>query len=803
VNNTSQTATEIKCFHCGQPCDELVLSRGKSFCCFGCKTVFEILTENELCEYYSFDETPGTSQKHASEESFAYLNEPSVRSEIMEFDSPSFSRVKFTIPAIHCISCIWLLENFQRLQQGVLKSEVNFAARSVTIDFDPASIGPGNVAQRLASLGYAPQITAGNSRQGVGSSNKSLLMKLAVAGFAFGNIMLLSFPEYLGLDDSDKNLRTLFSYLNILLTTPVIGYSARDYFINAYRSFSQRQINIDLPIAAGLLALLSRSLYDILLHTGPGYLDSLTGLVFFLLIGRWFQGKTYETLAFDRDYKAYFPLAVNRRIGSEWAPIVIHELRIGDQIKIRNLEIVPADADLLSAETFIDYSFVTGESRPVKVVTGSLIYAGGRVIGQPIELSVRKKASQGHLTSLWNNPIFQKPREASLNRTIDRAARYFTWVVLGIAVATAIFWNGYDPSRVWLVLTSVLMVACPCALALATPFTYGSLLRSFGRNHLYLKNADVIERMAAIDTIVFDKTGTITHNQNPVIRFDGELEADELSWIKVLSGYSTHPLSNLIFQSIKAHSEFDVTDFREYPGKGIEGILNHHLVKMGSAQFVGSTHKLSPGSTSVFVSIDEETRGYFSIGVSIRENIKPMLFRLDDKVCALLSGDNDSDRLQMESLFGSSVNLLFNQTPLDKLQFVRGLQEKGKRVMMIGDGLNDAGALKQSDVGIAVTDDTSVFTPSCDGILQGDEVQSLDRLLALASSSRNILRAGFALSFFYNAITLSFAVTGHLTPLVAAILMPISSISVVGFASVAVHLTARQKLKNKGHKQWT
>ena len=788
-----EIVTDLKCYHCGQPCDEIIWLQDKAFCCRGCMTVFEILTDNELCEYYSLDAKPGITLRHGNEESYAYLDEPTVRKKILEFDSPSFARVRFYLPAIHCISCIWLLENLQRIQKGVLKSEVNFAGKIVSIDFNPALVSAGKLAEQLASLGYVPQISAGGERRQKPVSGRTLITKLAVAGFAFGNIMLLSFPEYLGIDDSDKSLRSVFSYLNIVLAVPVMIYSSQEYFMNAWKSFSQKQINIDVPIMVGLLTLFSRSVYDILSQNGPGYLDSLTGLVFFLLIGRWFQSKTYESLAFDRDYKSYFPLVVQKLTNREWVPVIIHDLQIGDQIKIRNLEIVPADSNLLSDSAYIDYSFVTGESKAEKVKLGERVYAGGRLIGQPIELVVTKETSQGHLTSLWNNPVFQKPEEQGYRKTIDRAAKGFTWVVMALALVTAVVWYVYDPSRVWLVLTSVLMVACPCALALAAPFTYGTLLRVFGRNHFYLKNADVIERMASVDTVVFDKTGTVTYTKEPNVQFGGVLNEEETAWVKTLTSFSTHPLSNLITRSIHARPVKLVKAFKEHPGKGVEAIIAGHSIKLGSAAFIGFRQKVNAQASLVFVSIDDELRGYFSVSIAIRKNLREMLVRLGKRCFALVSGDNETDKVQMGNLFNPSVQLIFDQSPNDKLHYIRDLQRQGRKVMMLGDGLNDAGALKQSDVGIAVTDDTGVFTPACDGILQGDKLDSLDKFLALAKSSTSILKAGFTISFMYNAVALTFAVTGHLTPLVAAILMPISSISVVAFSTLAVNYVAARK----------
>lgn len=790
-----ETATALSCYHCGAQCEETLWLQDKAFCCYGCKTVFEILSSNDLCEYYSLDQNPGVQLRNVSDETYAYLDEKEIRRKVVAFDVDNFVRVQFYIPAIHCVSCIWLLENLQRLNRGIVKSEVNFARKSVTVDFSAAEVNLSEVARLLASLGYAPKINLENEAdvQSARKSDKSLVIKLAVAGFCFGNVMLFSFPEYLGLDHTDAVLQRLFSFLNIALSIPVFLYSGVDYFKACYRSIRERQINIDVPIAIGLLALFGRSVWDIVTSFGPGYLDSFTGLVFFLLVGRWFQGKTYESLAFDRDFKSYFPLAIHKLVKDEWKPVIIYSLRKSDQIKVRNMEIVPADSILLDNEALIDYSFVTGESKPVKVSQGELVYAGGRLIGSPVALVVEKKTSQSHLTSLWNNDAFQKAEESKYKKIIDRAARRFTWIVMGIALVTAVYWKLADPSEMWLVLTSVLMVACPCALALAAPFTYGSMLRVFGRNNFYLKNADVIERLAMVDAVVFDKTGTVTHGNKPEVNFIGMMPQDISAAVRQLTSFSTHPLSTLICNSIRVKSDKQVSDYREWPGKGIEGNVDGNVIKIGSALFVGIDKPTNDTASRVYVAVNDEVFGYYNIVTSVRAGLKPMIDRLGRRCAALVSGDNEADKNRMQELFGGESELLFNQSPHDKLAYIKTLQNSGKRVLMVGDGLNDSGAIKQSDVGIAVTDDTGVFTPACDGILQGEKIGSLDKFVELARSSATILKTGFVISFMYNAVALTFAVTGHLTPLVAAILMPISSISVVGYTSFAVNFVAKRK----------
>ncbi len=781
------------CFHCGQPCaDDTFVSAQKTFCCFGCKTVYEILQENNLDEYYSFETNPGVQQKEILHDSFAYLDEKEIRGKILQFDLPQMARVQFNVPAIHCISCVWLLENLHRLNAGIIKSRVNFARKTVAIDFNPEKIALSTVAGLLNVTGYKPVVSLNDEARKAGKTEGgALITKLAVAGFCFGNIMLLSFPEYLGIDSSDNSLQSLFSYLIIALSIPVLLYSGSDYFRAAIRAFRQKQINIDVPIAVGLVVLFVRSLHDILLHIGGGYLDSLAGLVFFLLIGRWFQSKTYENLAFDRDYRSYFPLAVYKKQNADWKAVLVHTLKRGDHIRIRNREIVPADSFLLDSHAYVDYSFVTGESRPTEVHAGDLIYAGGRLLGKPVVMTINRETAQSHLTSLWNNAIFEKVHTWSYKTVMDRVAKVFTWSVMALALATGLYWYVMDASQVGIIVTSVLMVACPCALALAAPFTYGNMLRAMGLHGLYLKNAEVVEKMAAIDSVVFDKTGTITHGTSS-IQWIGDISRQELQMVKVLADASTHPLSILVGNHITGNVRYALTDFEEWPGRGIEGKINSVMIRLGSADFVKAEMSGHPSQSRVYVAIAGTVRGYFLVSTDIRPGMKELINALGIKVKALLSGDGDGEQEKMKRLFHPRTALLFNQSPHQKMEYISSLQHKGDKVMMVGDGINDSGALKQSNVGIAITDDTSVFTPACDGVLNGSKLGCIPRFLKLARAALVILKISLVISLLYNVVGLVFAVTGHLTPLVAAILMPISSISVVAFTTLAVNWVSKR-----------
>ena len=666
---------------------------------------------------------------------------------------------------------------------------MNFLKREISVSFRNDLITLKQVVELLVNVGYEPHISLEDlDRTEKQSTDKRLYYQVGVTGFAFANIMIFSLPGYFAPDAVEPTLRVTFKYFSLLLALPVIFYSAQDYFISAWNGLIHKGVNMDLPISLGIAALFLQSLYEILLTSGDGYLDSLSGLVFFLLIGKVFQKKTYDLLSFDRDYKSYFPLAViTRRDGKETSTPVT-DLRLRDRVVLRNGELVPADSILMSGEARIDYSFVTGEADPVAKDVGDLIYAGGRQIGGVIEVEVVKEASQSYLTRLWNDDAFTEDRGGQITTLANRISVWFTLTVLSIAVAGAVYWSFDDSVSSILVFAAVLIVACPCALALSTPFTLGTSLRIFGRNSLFLKNVNVVEMMAKIDTIIFDKTGTLTGSQTAGVKFDGVvLSSDKLSMIRSVAHQSTHPQSARIFQSLKEAELKRVDNYVEEVGFGVGGVVDGHTVRIGSAAWVGEVpedQKPLDSSGRVFVSIDGRYVGMFRIGTTFRAGLKGLLSSLTGYRIVMMSGDNERDRGQLEKLFPKSAELLFNRTPHDKLDYVKELQRKDRRTLMIGDGLNDAGALAKSDVGIAVTDDTSSFSPASDALISGDSLHKLGKFLRFSRISMRIIIASFILSFLYNFIGLGFAVTGQLSPIVSAILMPLSSISIVLFTTV-------------------
>ncbi|QIE60906.1 HAD-IC family P-type ATPase [Rasiella rasia] len=791
------------CFHCGDPCAaNEIIHNDKHFCCHGCKTVFDILNDNDLTYYYDLEKTPGTSP-NTQKTTFAFLKNKEIVSKLVEFDAQDTQIVTLLIPTIHCSSCIWVLENLNKLNAAIKSSQVNFPKKTVRVTYSTKEITLYNVATLLTRIGYEPYISLDDATKKPSSIDRSLIYKLGVAGFAFGNIMFLSFPEYFEVNEFwlDK-FKHLFRWLMFAFALPVVFYSAQDYFVSAYKGLRSRILNIDVPIAIGISVLFLRSTVEITMDWGTGFLDSMTGLVFFLLLGKFFQQKTYAFLSFERDYKSYFPIAVTRilkagntRTTEEQAQV--YELKKGDRILIRNSELLPVDAVLLKGNALIDYSFVTGEAEPVMKKSGDQLFAGGKQQAGPIEVEVLKTVEQSYLTQLWSSKIFSKNTPSTFENLTDSISRRFTVSLLVIAIIATIFWIFIDASQALNVFTAVLIVACPCAIALAAPFTLGNLLRIYGKHKLYLKNSTTIEQLAAIDTVVFDKTGTLTTNAKNIIVYEGiALTETEQALLTSTLRASNHPLSRSLYDILDKNNITTLDCFTEDIGKGITGSVDSSFIKIGSFDFVDANERQQyafPQKTAVHISTENGYKGVFLFSSEYRTGVQEVFNKLQHTAkIIILSGDNDGERNYLSTLLPTNSTLLFNQKPENKLAFIEKLQEEGNKVLMIGDGLNDAGALAQSDVGIAISENVNVFSPACDGILDASRLKDIPTYLSLSRRGRTTIKYAFICSLIYNLIGLAFAVTGNLAPVVAAILMPLSSISIVVFTTIATYFLGKK-----------
>ena len=777
------------CYHCGDD----VIGKGyilleKKFCCNGCKMVYQLLSENNMEAFYTLDKKPGVKPSNASSNKYTFLEVDSIQSKFIDFQDGDTVKVTLFLPQIHCSSCIYLLENASKIEPAILSCQVNFTKREAVICYDNSKIKLSELAQFLDKIGYAPNF--GNRNETEKKIDKQFMYKLGIAGFAFGSIMLWSFPEYLGIEDMNQNMRNFTSYLSFIVSLPVLFYSANGYFVSAFKALRYKSLNLDVPITIGIIALYAQSTYSIFTGGGPGYMDSFATFIFWLLIGKWFQNKTYKTLSFERDYTSYFPVAVTKIIEGKEQIVEIEDLNENDTIIVRNEEVIPCDSELISENARVDYSFVTGESIPINKKKGDFIYAGGKLLGKRSHLKVLKASNRSHLTQLWND-VSKENKEDGQKTIQDKISYYFLSIILVISLGAGITWAFIDPSKITQIVVSILIVACPCALALSSPFTFGNILRVLGRKGLYLKNAKVIERINEVTDVVFDKTGTLTTGILDGIEFIGNPLTEEQKQIIISVAHSsTHPLSRAIVQHLKQQVKLDlpeVTHFDELSGKGIDAICGNKNVRIGSKSFANETSdKTQSDETSVFISIENQFLGKFIFHSELRAGMDVMLEKISHLKLHVLSGDNEKDKELLVSIFPKNAAIYFHQSPKDKLEYIEELKDDGKKIMMIGDGLNDAGALGKADVGIAVSEDIFRFTPSSDAIIEASKLYLLPSFITISKFSKTVLKSCLGFSVSYNIIGLTIAISGQMTPLVAAILMPISSITVVFLSTFLV-----------------
>lgn len=754
--------------------------------------MFQLLEQNHMGAFYQYEPMAGSKPGKERADQYAFLDLPEIRKRYVSFENEQQVRVTLSLPAIHCSSCIYLLENLPKLESKVLRVQVHFARKEAAVVFS-SKFALSELALLLNYIGYPPDFS--KNEQGKSKQDRTFLFQIGIAGFAFGSIMLWSTPDYFGLGKENPKFRDFTALLSFLASLPVLLFSARPYFISAFKALRSKSINLDVPITLGIIALYTQSVLQVFSGQGAGYMDSFAGFIFFLLIGKWFQNLTYASLSFDRDFSSFFPVAI-QRIGTDQSKetVPVEQLQIGDLIEVRNEEIIPCDSELLSEEAFIDYSFVTGEALPILIQKGALVYAGGQVQGLASRMRVKASTDRSHLTQLWNETKDKTPKN-QLIRYQDRIAQYFLVILLFIAASSAIGWFLIDPSAIFRVVVAILIVACPCALALSAPFTLGNAMRVMGKAGLYLKNTSVVEALTTIDTIVLDKTGTLTDPTSYQVSIQSnQLQEQEFEVFVNMAQQSTHPLSRALAQAYPETNIIELSQIEELKGQGIKAVYKQKTYLLGSADFIGEKH-LGKGS-ELFMKVGNQIAHLVFTSSWRTDAILAILEQQGAANCYVLSGDHSQDKAALLQLGFLESQLYFELSPQQKADQIQALQKKGKQVLYIGDGLNDVGALGCAEIGIALSEDMFRFTPSSDAILEALSLKKLPQLLSIGRYAKRVLQICLAFSLSYNIFGLSIAISGQLTPFIAAILMPISSITIVLLSTLLIQLKFKRTFKS-------
>lgn len=782
------------CEHCGLPCDaHKVEENGHLFCCSGCAAVYQLLNQNDLCDYYS--EGKGITPESTDPGEFDYLNETDTLEKFIVFNQGDAIQFRFFIPGMHCNSCIYLLERLERFNKGIISSRVDFFNKELLVTVKSKEVKISELVILLYHLGYKPDLSLSNNSGIKKKRISTRAIKIGIAGFCFGNIMMLSFPEYLGLslDAGSLVLKRWFDFISLGLSLPVLFYCSTEFFESSYKAIRQRTLNIDLPIALAIVATFGRSLYELFVNHQSGYFDSMTGIVFLLLSGRYFQDLTYHSLTFDRDYKSYFPLSARLIKNGETKVVNIKDLSNNDTIELRNGELLPADARLSSEFATVDYSFITGESKPVALKKNEKVYAGAKITGNAVQLELIASTDNSRLVKLW---AVEKDKEEKDNSLTEKINYWFTLgllVIGGFAFLYQYKLNGLEEA--FKSLTSVLIVACPCILLLATTFANGHLLRTLKLNGMFVKNKNTITNLDNCDTFVFDKTGTLTDNKKFEVIDHTDLNQKELQLVGLLCHQSVHPYSAAVAKVHYIFGDDQLEAFSDVVGKGLQGRTKEGVsLKVGSALFLGLPLSEQSKHGAMHVEIDGFYRGYFTLVHKIRPETNAITSELkrDGYGIYLSSGDNE---LNKEIDVNPFTETLIHQTPENKVELIRKLKSDGKVVCMTGDGLNDAPALKEADIAISVADDVNAFFPACDVLLTAPALGKLPALMRFVRASKWVIIISFAFSLVYNVIGLYFAITAQLSPLTAAILMPSSSFTMLILTWAITTLIANGILK--------
>ncbi|MCC7297044.1 MAG: HAD-IC family P-type ATPase, partial [Bacteroidia bacterium] len=616
--------------------------------------------------------------------------------------------------------------------------------------------------------------------------NRSILIKLGVAGFCAGNIMMFSFPQYLGLDVAkDVAFGKMFNALNIVLSLPLIFYCAADYFKAFFQWIKYKTISVKVPLALGIGALWLRSIYEVSTFNGAGYFDSLAGLIFFLIIGTWLQNRAFDAMRFGEKARKFFPLVSRTVVNNKLVPKKVVDLVVGDRVRVVYGEIIPADGILMGSEAIVEYSYATGESAPQFKVAGEVLLGGGKNMGSQFEMEVIRPFDQSRLNEIWNSG---EKEAADGKKIVDFEAvisKYFIFTTVFIALAALGFWWFKDASKAWFAFTAVLMVACPCALALAPPFAYNIVANFYATKGLFLRKPGVAGQMGQISGVVFDKTGTLTLNDKIKAIIPKEFTEKEIRLLVSLAAQSKHPYSMAISAALEGYELLPVEQFQEIPGKGSTGVCGSHLLKLGSMEFVsGNINNALMQNKELWFSIDNRVLIPIAMQDVYRNSLMSTFNQLKNqgKKLTVASGDTWAEGQKMQNAFpGVFDQVFFECKPAEKAKVIEEYQKTG-HVLMVGDGLNDAGALKTGDVGMVVSENTNNFTPEASAILLQDSFHKLPDFLRIAGKANRVVKETFVVSLTYNAIALALAFTGQMSPLIAAILMPASSVALMLYA---------------------
>jgi len=805
--HSKATTIKVDCTHCSLPVPAGFIEEGSEaqFCCAGCKIVFETLQGYGLQRYYDIVATTNDDARPAvtSGRGFSEFDHEDFHSRYVE-TKDGVSHTTFFLEGVHCAACVWLVEKLPSILPGLLEARLDMGRSLVQLHWQGGQVSLSAIAVALDRLGYPPHpVVEGEEQQRRRKESRAALMRIGVAGAIAGNVMMIAFALYGGyLSGMEVEYRNFFRWSALALTGLILLWPGRVFFRGAWAAMRTRTPHMDLPIALGLSAGFLGGAWNTFQGSGEVYFESVAILVFFLLVGRFVQQKqqrrAYEALELMH---ALTPGSATRLLhhGSEEVPIL--SLQAGDRIEVLGGETVPADGTLLSADTSFDLKVLSGESLPQSFVTGSAVYAGSINIGERVEIEVRASGEDSRVGRLMQLVEDYAKRPGGLVRMADRISGTFTMIVLALAVFTYVMWALQGSPDALEHSIALLIVACPCALGLATPLAVVAAVGRAARAGILVKGGDALERLSKPGILLLDKTGTLTQGKMSAVQWSG---GDGLaSAVAALEQHALHPFAKALRDLVPAESALpETSEVEVIPGRGVSGKVGgvvHHIGSPAWMRELGVevppeklqqviAEALSPVVIAVNLGKEVHVAG---IGDPLQPDAREVIESLKTKgwEMHMLSGDHPAVVQVVAQKLGLPAALCHGElTPEAKLQKVEAMvaaekaSSKQRPVVMVGDGWNDAAALSAADVGIAVHGSAEASLAAADVFLSIPGTGGIARLLDGAARTVKVIHRNLVVSLAYNALGVTLAMAGLLNPLVAAVLMPVSSLTVVSIA---------------------
>lgn len=783
------------CFHCGEPLRGSTLTarveqQERPVCCSGCQAVAELISGTGLGDYYRYRDATSTRPRNddlAADKWRVYADPEFAR----QFTQTTNGQTSATllIEGLRCSACSWLIDQVLRRHAGIIDVSVNAATGRANVCWNPAQLNLADAMRTIAQLGYVPHpVTDETVSRALREERRDGLKRLAVAGFGMMQVMMFAVAVYsaeLAHEVMDPGILSYFRVVSLLVATPVMFYAGAPILLSAWNSIRTRSIGMDVPVGIALVLAYAASVWNTLRQSGGEvYFDSVTMFIFFLTLGRFVQMSVRQRTAGVTDALArQLPSIAHRIADGAVEDVPVTSLRIGDVIQVRRGEVLPADGALLNGEAELDEAMLTGESLPVRRQAGDRVVGGTINMGGPIHVAVTALGAEtalSHIVALMQRAQAHKP---ALARNADAAAARFLHCVLIAASVTCAIWFAIDPSRALAATLAVLVVACPCAFAIAMPAALAAATASLGRQGILLTDADALEALARVDHIVFDKTGTLTRGELRVSRcipIEQIGESRCLQFAASLEQASEHPLARAFARHQGAGA---VEDMQTFAGQGVQGRIDSRVYRIGSPQFVSeSQHEPPAGLTGSVIMLGDEHRAlaWFELTDSVRPAAPEVVRELRSLGIepVVLSGDGQTAVATVARQVGIT-EAVARCSAQEKLTRLLNLQQQGKRVAVIGDGVNDAPILAAGDVSIAMGRGAALAHASAGLVLVNDNLAALPEAVKLARRTLRIARQNLLWAAVYNFGSLPLAAFGFIPPWLAALGMSLSSMAVM------------------------